>query len=46
MKKLLLSFTFILLLWGTVFPQLIVNKVIYKANFSNIFHSKSYTGRT
>jgi endonuclease G, mitochondrial len=42
MKKLLLTITFILFLWGMVFPQLIVNKGIYKANFSNTFHEPRY----
>jgi len=42
MQKTLLSFSFILFIWGTSFSQLIVDKGIYKANFSNDLHEPRY----
>jgi len=42
MKKTILAVTFILLVWSTVFSQIIVDKGIYKANFSNTFHEPRY----
>ncbi len=42
MQKLILTFWFILFLWTSVFSQLIVDKGIYKANFSNTFREPRY----
>ena len=42
MKKTILTFSFILLVLGTVFSQLIVDKGIYKVNFSNTYHEPKY----
>ena len=42
MKKIFVTLSFILFAWGTVFSQLVVDKGIYKANFSNTFHEPSY----
>jgi endonuclease G, mitochondrial len=46
MKKLIFTLTIILLVWNTAFSQLIVNKGIYKANFSNTFHEPRYVSYT
>lgn len=42
MHKILLLFSFILFFWSSVYPQLIVDKGIYKANFSNTYHESKY----
>jgi len=42
MNKTILFFFSILLLWSNSFAQIIVNKGIYKANFSNTYHEPKY----
>lgn len=46
MKKITLTLTLILCVWSTVFSQLIVDKGIYKANFSNTFREPRYISYT
>lgn len=42
MKKTIVAITFLLFVCSTVFSQIIVDKGIYKANFSNTFHEPRY----
>lgn len=42
MQRKILTFSFVLLIWTSVFSQIIVNKGIYKANFSNKFREPRY----
>lgn len=42
MKKTIIAITFLLFVWINVFSQIIVDKGIYKANFSNTFHEPRY----
>ena len=42
MKRIFVTLSFILITWGTVFAQLIIDKGIYKASFSNTFHEPTY----
>ncbi len=42
MQRTILTFSLILLSWGPVFSQLIVNKGIYKVAFSNTFYAPRY----
>jgi len=42
MKTSILLITFILVLCTDLFSQLIVDKGIYKANFSNSYHESNY----
>jgi len=42
MKKILTTLVVIISIWGTVFPQIKVDKGIYKADFSNVFHEPKY----
>ncbi len=42
MQRTVLTLSLILCLWGSVFSQLIVDKGIYKVDFSNTFHAPRY----
>jgi endonuclease G len=42
MKKTISTIGFLLFIWSAVFSQIIVDKGIYKANFSNTFHEPRY----
>jgi endonuclease G, mitochondrial len=46
MKKLISSLFIILCVWHAGFSQIIVNKGIYKVNFSNTFHEPRYVSYT
>ena len=46
MKKTIITFYIIICIWGAGFAQLIVDKGIYKANFSNTFHEPLYVSYT
>jgi len=43
MKKTIILFTFIMVAWCTGFSQIIVDKGIYKTNFSNTYCEPTYT---
>ena len=42
MKRTFLMLSFILLIWGNLYSQIIVDKGIYKANFSNAYRQSLY----
>ncbi|MEI7523188.1 MAG: DNA/RNA non-specific endonuclease [Mariniphaga sp.] len=42
MQRIILTLSLILCLWGSVVAQLIVDKGIYKANFSNSYHESNF----
>lgn len=42
MKRIILTFSLILCFWGSIFAQLLVDKGIYKANFSNVYHESNF----
>ena len=46
MQKAFLTLSFILVIWSTTFSQLIVDKGIYKANFSNELREPRYVSYT
>ncbi|HEY3388008.1 MAG TPA: DNA/RNA non-specific endonuclease [Prolixibacteraceae bacterium] len=42
MRKIILTFALLIVTWSTVFSQIIVDKGIYIANFSNVFREPRY----
>ena len=41
-QRIILIFILTFGLWGTIFAQILVDKGIYKANFSNNYHESNY----
>ncbi|GEM_PF-3476646 len=41
-RRILLAVSFIVWVWGSAFAQIIVDKGIYKVNFSNTYHEPNY----
>ena len=42
MSRIFLTLALVLTFWGTLFSQILVDKGIYKANFSNTYHESNY----